>query len=383
MKNHKHMLWFVLLGIFLSVGIAGVFLRPKQPDWRMSPVPVQTAATSTTPQFTSTSLPTSANVNHASNIIALADGTRLAVWFAGSREGAGDVQLLLASQQNGVWAQAEVIQTIDGFKRAVGQYSKKIGNPVIFAGQDHQIHLIFVTVALGGWGGSRLAHSVSADQGRTWSPPNLWVTEPFLNISTQIRNPPLPIQLSDGKPGWLLPVHHEFILKFPALLVLDEQGEFLYKARIPAGRNLIQPALATMPGGELRAYFRATEDQKRVMTSVYNNDWSDSAQALSLPNPNAAVAVVSLADQRLLMAYNPTTETRDKLALALSDDGVTWQQIAEVENGSRDKEYSYPSLTVHGDEIDLTYTHLRQSIKHAHFNVAWLNQQLRNHTVAH
>lgn len=376
------MVWFVLFGFFLLLGLVGIFLRPTQPGWRVSPAPVHSAPPNSVPQFSATSLPTTAPVNHGSNIIALADGARLAVWFAGSREGAGDVQLLLARQQNGVWSQPTVIQTISGFIRATGQYSKKIGNPVLFAGTDRSMHLIFVTVALGGWGGSRLAHSVSQDNGRTWSPAKLWITEPFLNLSTQIRNPPLPITLSDGKPGWLLPIHHEFILKFPALLVLDEQGEFLYRARIPAGNNLIQPALAAMRGGALRAYFRATEEQKRVMSSVYQNEWSASAQPLSLPNPNAAVAVVTLPDQRVLMAYNPTTESRNKLALALSDDGERWTQFAEVENDSQDKEFSYPSLSVQGDEVDLTYTHLRQSIKHVHFNVAWLNQQLRNPSAA-
>jgi predicted neuraminidase len=307
-------------------------------------------------------------------VLALQDGTRLVVWFAGSREGAGDVQLMLATNQQENWSASRAIQSVASNAKAFGHYTKKIGNPVLFTADDGKIHLVFVTVALGGWGGSRLAHSVSADQGLSWSTPELWVTSPFINISTQVRNPPLPMKLADGSQGWLLPVHHEFMNKFPEYLVLDSAGNFLHKQRMPFGNGLIQPALVNQGAAALQAYFRPTNQQKQILSASYKNVWAEVLQDTALQNPDAGIAVVKLSNQQLLMAYNPSTENRNRLALALSDNGSAWRMVAEVESG-KESEFSYPSLAVRGDDIDLTYSYQRQFIKHARFNLAWLDQQ--------
>ncbi len=380
--------------IVLGVGVAGVFLRSPAPEWQVTagapPSSTEPSAQKTAPHFSSVLLPVSAPSNHSSNIILLADGTPLVVWFAGAREGATDVQLVMARRQNGAWSQAEPIQTVEGNVRAFGHYTKKIGNPVLFAdvesGKHKKIHLVFVTVALGGWGGSRIAHSVSEDEGRTWSPPQLWVTSPFLNISTQIRHPPLPITFADGKTGWLLPAHHEFMQKFPEMLLLDAEGNFLTKQRIPVGKKLIQPnfVAADEKNGvrNVRAFFRPTGAQNQVMTASYQSAWDSALQGTALPNPNAGISVIRLSDGRWLQALNPSVENRHRLSMAVSDNGIDWRIVADVENGADDKEYSYPSLVARGDDIHLTYSYLRQAIKHVQFNTAWLDQQRAN-TLAH
>ncbi|MGB8338440.1 MAG: sialidase family protein [Burkholderiales bacterium] len=355
-----------------------IFLRLAPTSWQVEAPPAKISAPNSAAKYFSANLSTTEPSNHASSVLALPDGTRMVVWFAGSREGATDVKLMLAINENEHWSETQAIQSVAGNATAFGHHTKKIGNPLLFAA-DGKIHLLFVTVALGGWGGSRIAHSVSVDKGRTWSAPQLWVTSPFINISTQLRNPPLPVKLDDGSMGWLLPVHHEFMRKFPEYLLLDNGGNFLHKQRVPYGNGLIQPALIAYPqggaGAQLQAYFRPTAEQKKILTASYKNNWDATLQTTSLPNPDAGIALVKLADQRLLMAYNPSSENRNRLALALSDNGSTWRTVTEIEN-AKDNEFSYPALAVRGDDIDLTYSYRRQFIKHARFNTAWLDQQL-------
>jgi predicted neuraminidase len=368
------MIQLIFLIITLSVGLVIIFLRPLPAAWQIQTLPAKTFPLSSTAKYISTQLSTSEPSNHASSILVLEDGTRMVVWFAGSREGASDVQLMLAMDNNGTWNAPQAIQSVASNVKAFGHYTKKIGNPVLFVGADGKIHLLFVTVALGGWGGSRVAHSVSHDIGVSWSAPELWVTSPFINISTQLRNPPLAVKLNDGSAGWLLPAHHEFMNKFSEYLVLDSAGDFLHKQRIPYGNGLIQPAFVAQTESQLQAFFRPTNEQKQILSASYKKDWDAALHSTSLPNPDAGIAVLTLPNQQLLMAYNPSTENRNRLALALSDNGSVWRTVAEIESGN-EGEFSYPSLSAHDDEIDLTYSYHRQFIKHARFNMAWLAQQ--------
>lgn len=367
--------WLLIL---LGASLALIMIRAPATQW----VPIEHAGAVAgdagvarrAPVFESANIGTAAPVNHASDVLALEDGTRLVVWFAGSKEGAQDVQLLQSTKTTGAWGVPRVIHTVAGTSASFGYYNKKIGNPVLFSADDGQIHLVFVTVALGGWGGSRLAHCVSHDQGRTWSKPRLWRTSPFVNISTQARHGALPIRFTDGAHGWLLPVHYEFVNKYPKWLVLSDDGRLLYQKRMPVPNGLIQPALLARDGG-VRAYFRASGlVQPQIFFADYRRQWVEELRGTGLPNSDAGIAVIELPDKRLLMAFNPSVDGRSSLALALSDDGARWRVIAELEN-SAGEEFSYPSLALHGEEIDLTYTFKRKWIKHLRFNSQWLDLQ--------
>ena len=374
MEKTNNLSVFVLFALLLCFGAAAIYVRPPAPQWRAVVDTPQPFASVTAPEFTATLLPQAAASSHSSSVVVLRDGTRLAAWFAGSREGAGDVALVLSRQEHGLWSPPKAIQTVAGVSRAWRQYVKKIGNPVLFVAPNADVHLVFVTVALGGWAGSRIAHSVSSDGGIHWSAAQLWITSPFTNVSTLVRNPPLPIQINHSREqGWLLPVYHEFLHKFPEWIVLGQDGNMLAAAHIPVGHGLIQPALIAFPDQSLRAYFRAANRQQHVMAATYRDGWQDVAHPLALQNPDAAVAVVRLSDGRLLMAYNPSMGNRNRMALALSEDGGHWTHVVDLEQGEAAAEFSYPALAVSGDSIDMTYTYLRQTIKHVRFNIAWLN----------
>ena len=102
---------------------------------------------------------------------------------------------------------------------------------IVYLTDGEKLHLWFVSVAIGGWAGSTLNHSVSGDGGRTWTPPIRLQTSPFLNISTLVRNGLVPY--ADGTLAF--PVYHEFISKFAELLRLDAYGQVLDKQRLTPG----------------------------------------------------------------------------------------------------------------------------------------------------
>ena len=92
--------------------------------------------------------------------------------------------------------------------------------------------------------------------------------------------------------------------------------------------------------------------------------------ATSLPNPNAGTDAVTLQDGRQLLVFNNTKTGRSPLNLAVSADGRQWRDllVLEIENG----EYSYPAIIQTSDgTVHITYTYLRQTIKHV---VVDLNQ---------
>ena len=80
---------------------------------------------------------------------------------------------------------------------------------------------------------------------------------------------------------------------------------------------------------------------------------------------------------RLLLAYNPQTANRNKLALALSRDaGASWSAPRLVEDATGGEEFSYPALLQGRDgTIHLAYTWQRKAIKHVSFAPSWLEEK--------
>ncbi len=86
--------------------------------------------------------------------------------------------------------------------------------------------------------------------------------------------------------------------------------------------------------------------------------------------------MLRLRDGRLLLAFNDSETGRDTLRLAISaDGGLNWSRSSTLES-EPDAEFSYPFLIQTKDgRIHLVYTWKRQAIKHAEFNLAWLEAQ--------
>ena len=118
------------------------------------------------------------------------------------------------------------------------------------------------------------------------------------------------------------------------------------------------------PDGRLQALCRSRED---VIVETWSTDngqtWSP-LEATSLPNPSAGIDGTTLSDGRFALAYNPTTTGRTPLVVALSHDGIVWDEITVLEDTPG--QFSYPTLIQTDDgRLHVTYSWKIEAIRHA------------------
>ena len=267
---------------------------------------------------------------HASAMAELPDGRVRAVWFAGSREGAGDVTINSAvlDPESGRWTDERAVVTRAQLAGALGRHVRKLGNAVLHVDADGGLRLFVTTVSFGGWGASRIAVLTSTDNGESWSAPKLLVTTPFLNISNLVKGGT--VVFADGSIG--LPIYHEFLGKFGELLRLDKSNRVLGKHRIGDGRASIQPSLVVTSPDHAVAFLRNTEDDHGA--GVWRSDSHDGGSTWSpltpsgLPNPGSAVAALALTADSWLVAGNCNSIERDDLCINMTTDaGHRWQRL--------------------------------------------------------
>lgn len=420
MRMNSHVLVF---GLMLLAAVATLIQLSNIPAASQFAIPASGRGAIAKPNVRSHFVTRTMNIHtHAASLLELGDGRVRAFWFAGSQEGASDVQIRSAVYDPAAdhWSAEEKILNRPDTQRALLRYVKKIGNPVAYRGTDGKIWLFYVTVSLGGWAGSSITYVTSIDDGKSWSAPQRLITSPFMNVSTLVKG--TPFQYSDGTFG--LPVYHEFIGKFGELLRLDHSGHILSKTRLSSGKMSLQPVVLVQSAVAAKAFMRyAGASPKRVIgtsTSDAGEHWSAPLKT-PLANPDAAITGVVLPDGRFLMAVNDAEHGRNALSLVISgDEGATWQtayvlerqpsellaqdQYAKLAAGLaksteanvadaadyansalRTKcesqgcgfEFSYPYLirSANGD-FHLVYTWNRSFIKHVRFNLSWLESQL-------
>ena len=321
---------------------------------------------------------------HSATALELDNGDIRVFWYGGKREGSKDTSIYsrVLNRADNSWSDIREIITRQAVTRDTRRYIRKLGNPVALARGD-EIWLFFVSVSVGGWAGSSINLSVSADSGTTWGPARRLISSPFMNISTLVRNAPLLAENGNA----ILPAYHEFLGKFAELLQLDSSGTVTGKYRISHGREAIQPTLLAVDATHAMAFMRNTSASQagklwfsRSQDSLAS--WTP-LEALALPNPDAAVTAVQLntADELLLVFNNHPTE-RDDISMAYrSGDTVAWQLVHQFEKKSGTKKehnpFSYPFLLqTHDGNFHLFYTWKRKHIKHIYFNRAALLQML-------
>ena len=259
---------------------------------------------------------------HAASLVELQGGNLRAVWFSGSREGAGNVTIQTAVMDHTTlrWGSESTLFERHQIERGLWRYVKKIGNPVIARAPDGSLLLWMVNVSLGGWAGSAVTWARSLDDGVSWSTPRRLVTSPFLNVSTLVKG--APITFADGQIG--LPVYHEFISKFAEVLRLDAQAKVVDKVRIPGSQTSLQPVVLVTAPEQAQVYMRSG-NAKALMssnTADAGKTWAHT-RATSWPNPDSAVAGVVTPTGGQWLALNPTTNNRETLALVAAANGAT------------------------------------------------------------
>ena len=380
-----------------------------------------------TPRFHSRFLTTRPGLHvHAACLVELADARVRAFWYSGSREGAPDVEIQTAvfDPDRGEWGEGKVVATPAGTQRSIWRYVRKVGNPASIRTPEGTLWLFYVTVSVGGWGGSAINAVASRDDGETWGPARRLVSSPFLNLSTMVRGEP--VQYADGTIG--LPVYQNLLGSFGQLLRVDGAGAVIDRQRLGDAGSCLQPTVLVRSPTEALVLLRnaGPEQPRRVIgtrTRDAGRNWAPPVR-LPLLNPDAALSGVVLPDGRILVALNDVEVERDALSLVVSSDGgVTWRtarqlesQVAAralpVDDARYDRtvealaratdarvsdarawvdssrrfmcweprchfEFSYPFLVqTRRGEFHLVYTWNRAFIKHVQFNLAWLDHDL-------
>lgn len=317
---------------------------------------------------------------HAASLIALKDGAVRAFWFAGSREGAPDVAIYTSifDPQATRWSAPTVVVDRVSAEKGLSRYIAKLGNPVPARMADGRMQLFFVTVSIGGWAGSSISSMISDDEGLTWDKPARLISSPLINLSTLVKSPAM--SFVDGRLG--LPAYHEWIGRFGEFLRIDA-NQVIDKRRMSSGRSAIQPVVFADGPQEAQAFFRQTRPSSQPK-QIPVSETKDAGQTwavtkdLEIPNPNSALAALTLADGTRLMVLNNIEAARYRLVMVMREPNSSQWQVVQVLDDDESllnnlhREFSYPYLiSANGEDAHLTYTWNRTKIKHIYFPAAW------------
>src|SRR6266581_2928259 len=104
---------------------------------------------------------------HSATAAEISGGRLIALWYGGSREGASDVSIYTSvySLREKNWSPERVVVTREFAQRHLQRTVRKLGNPVVGRDSKGRLCLYFVSVSVGGWGGSAVNLVVSEDEG--------------------------------------------------------------------------------------------------------------------------------------------------------------------------------------------------------------------------
>ena len=289
---------------------------------------------------------------HASTLAETSRGL-VAAWFGGTHEKHPDVGIWVARRTSTAWTAPQEVAT--GVQSEQLRYP--CWNPVLHQ-VPHGPLLLFDKVGPdpSTWWGMLIK---SGDAGRTWSRPKKLpdgILGPIKNKPVLIGGNRLLCGTSTEDKGWR--VHMEWTDDSGATWSRTDplnDGELL---------QAIQPTIFQHSGGRLQILCRAKDTGKLVSASSRDagRTWTELTPT-ALPNPNAGIDGVTLADGRHLLVYNHTSRGRSPLNVALSEDGEQWSAAVQLE--SANGEYSYPAVIQTKDGlVHITYTWRRERVKH-------------------
>lgn len=290
------------------------------------------------------------SIVHCSSIISTSSGHLLCVWYQGPYETSKETKIMI-SKKSAVdyeWSNPEVLFDFNGIP---------LGNPVLWTFGSN-LYITFSVLLEESWTSSLLFYSFSIDNGRTWTPPSLFLPRQGFMAKT----PPIHNQYGDI----IFPLYHEADY-CPFIFIINDVNNILFSSLVAetmARRKAIQPAICGMSNNSMLMVCRT--NQGYVWKSIsYNGGYSWSiCEPTDLPNPDSALDIISLQSGNLLLICNPSSSHRHNLALFSScDEGQTWALSKELINGAG--EYSYPCMIEDSDgNIHITYTEDRYKIQH-------------------
>ena len=296
---------------------------------------------------------------HASTIVSLNKDLLMSAWFGGKHEGNSDVTIWGSFLQNGKWSKPVLLA--DGISEKSTRYP--CWNPVLFKAKNGVLYLHYkVGPSPREWWAM---YKSSTDNGETWSAATR-LPEGFLG---PIKNKP--IQLANG--DLVYPSSTESMIGNIWNVHIETSDASLRNwKKIPVASNgfgVIQPTFL-IHGKRLQMLCRSKQD---VIAQSWSDDngqsWSPMTTT-SLSNPSSGIDAVTLQNGMQLLVYNPMPagkewwEGRAVLKIALSKDGISWNNIYTLEQHANG-EYSYPAVIQDASgRIHITYTDKRKHIKY-------------------
>jgi len=286
---------------------------------------------------------------HASTIVATPEGLMMAC-FAGPAEGHRDTGIWGATFKDEWCEQKQIIDSM----QENGQ-KQPLWNPVLFS-WNQEIRLYYrMGASPSNWG---CAYASTHDS-KTWSlpeqlPPTL--TGPVRNKPLLLKTGDIIVPTSTEEDGWK--IHFE---------ILKAGEENWQIVTVPdQGLKAIQPVILEHDNNTLQALCR-TRNSYIAQTWSFDGGftWSE-LELTSLINPGAGIDAIRCDEYGYLLVYNNCKFGRYKLEIAISRDGVEWENTFTLENSMG--EYSYPSSVFsENGSLNIVYTLNRKNIKHVEF----------------
>ena len=201
--------------------------------------------------------------------------------------------------------------------------------------------------------------------------------------------------LLDGK-RVIVPLYSDGF-SFSLMAITDDWGQSWHTSTPLVGAGNIQPSIVRRKDGSLFTLMRDNGPPPKRLHQSESRDrgetWSTVTDS-ELPNPGSGAEITSLRNGHWILISNDTERGRHSLAVQISDDeGRTWKWKRHLElaqPGPEAGSFHYPSLiqakdgTLHASYSyhlakkslpkDVDGDPAAKSIKHAHFNEAWVMQ---------
>jgi predicted neuraminidase len=350
--------------------------------------------------------------NHAPGIAELSDGSLIVSWYRGSGErSADDVSVWGARRAAGAtgWSDPFLMADTPDFPDC---------NTAMMTDAKGKLWLFWPVIVANSWESAITHYRVSSDPVGTECPdwdrsgivllkPDDFSKDAIRQLDLLLAALPRPLtereqtevdtireRLSDKlfqRLGWqprckptvlpsgriLLPLYTD-TFSISIMAISDDGGATWFAGKPILGFGNIQPSVLRRKDGALVAYMRENGVTGRIRSSESHDDgvtWGV-VTSISLPNPGSGVDALRLNSGRWIIVCNDTSDGRNSLAVAVSnDEGLSWNIARHLEQESSGS-FHYPVVIQTRDErIHVVYSYFvdgGKSMKHVEFSEDWL-----------